>query len=127
MAEEVELIRRRANPSPITARDVLAVFFRQRRLLVVSFCVIFLAAWLYGLLLPSYRAEMLVLVGHGRTDPAVTGQAISSEQQREDVTEEELNSESELLQDQDLLKKVVLATGMAKRTWTAVLHGGETD
>ena len=127
MAEEAELIRRRANPSPITARDVLAVFFRQRRLVVVSFCVIFMAAWLYGLLLPSYRAEMLVLVGHGRKDPVVTGQATSSELQREEVTEEELNSESELLQDEGLLKKVVTTTGLAKRNWTAFLHGGETN
>jgi uncharacterized protein involved in exopolysaccharide biosynthesis len=128
MAEEAELIRRRENPSPITMRDVLAVFFRQRRVVVCSFCVIFLAALAYGILMPTYRAEMLVLVGHGRTDPVVTPQPGSaSEFVREEVSEEELNSESELLQDQGLLKKVVVATGLAKRDWTAFLHGGETD
>jgi uncharacterized protein involved in exopolysaccharide biosynthesis len=128
MAEQAELIRRRENPSPITTRDVLAVFFRQRRVVVSSFCVIFLAALLYGILMPAYRSEMLVLVGHGRSDPVVTAQAGSaSEFAREEVSEEELNSESELLQDEGLLKKVVVATGVSKRDWTAYLHGGESD
>jgi succinoglycan biosynthesis transport protein ExoP len=127
MAEEAELIRRRDNPSPVTMRDVLAVFFRQRKLFVRSFAAVFFAALLYGIFAPSYRAEMLVLVTHGRSDPVVSAQSnAGSEYPREEVSEEELNSEGELLQDATILKKVVETTGLSKPSWTAFLPGGET-
>lgn len=37
-----------------------------------SFALIFLATFLWGIILPSYRAEMKVLVRRGRLDPIVT-------------------------------------------------------
>jgi uncharacterized protein involved in exopolysaccharide biosynthesis len=71
------------------------------------------AGVLCALLAPSYKAEMKVLVRRGRIDPAVTPTETASPlMAREEITEEELNSEVELLQDQDILRKVVLDTGL---------------
>jgi uncharacterized protein involved in exopolysaccharide biosynthesis len=41
--------------------------------------------------------------------------------QRDDIAEEELNSEVELLRDEDLLRQVVLDTGLARKTWFSAL------
>ena len=112
MPEELRLIPRSARvPSP-TLRDSLAVVFRQRRLALVSFIVIFLAVVLYGLIAPPYQAEMKVLVRRGRVDPVVTSTPSQAEFEREAVTEEELNSEVELLHDDEILRTVVKQSGL---------------
>jgi uncharacterized protein involved in exopolysaccharide biosynthesis len=113
MAEEVSLIRRSARPPSPTVRDLLAVFFRQRRLVLICFAGIFLAVLVYGLFAPSYQAEMKVLVRRGRVDPVVTPTPTQSSQfEREEVSEEELNSEVELLRDQEILRTVVRNAGL---------------
>lgn len=108
MGEELTFVPRRVgSPSP-TARDIAAVFFRQKRLFSISFVGIFLAVLLYGWLAPSYQAEMRILVRRGRVDPVVTpAPTRPPEFTREPVTEEELNSEAELLRDHDILREVV--------------------
>ena len=105
----------------ITLRDVTAVLFRQRRLLTLSFVgILLLAVVMSGALSPSYQAEMKILVRHGRMDPVVTSQSNSPQQMmQEEITESELNSEVELLNSRDLLRKVVLANGLQtkQRSW----------
>jgi uncharacterized protein involved in exopolysaccharide biosynthesis len=106
-------------PSP-TMRDLLAVVFRQRRLVLVSFAGIFLTVLLYGLLAPSYQAQMKVLVRRGRVDPVVTPTPTQSPQSAHDeVPEEQLNSEVELLRDEEVLRTVVQSSGLASegRPW----------
>ena len=106
-------------------RDVTAVLFRQRRLLTLSFVgILLLAIVLSGALSPSYQAEMKILVRHGRMDPVVTSQSNSPQQMmQEEITESELNSEVELLNGTDLLRKVVLANGLQARwhSWLPTL------
>jgi uncharacterized protein involved in exopolysaccharide biosynthesis len=107
MAEELRIIPRSAHvPSP-TLRDLLSVVFRQRRLALKSFVGIFLAIFLYGLVAPPYKSEMKVLVRRGRVDPVVTSTPSQAEFERESVSEEELNSEVELLHDDEILRTVV--------------------
>jgi uncharacterized protein involved in exopolysaccharide biosynthesis len=129
MAEELSIIRRTASvPSP-TLRDLLAVVFRQRWLILISFAAILLAVLLYGLVEPSYQAQMRVLVRRGRIDPVATPTPTEVPLfQREDVTEEELNSEVELLSDQEILRTVVQASGLAAEDefWLWKL-GGNTE
>ncbi len=107
--------------STVTVRDVTAVLFRQRCLLMASFAVILVAAVvLSGALSSSYKAEMKILVRHGRVDPVVTSQSNTPQQMlQEEITESELNSEVELLNSQDLLRKVVLANDLQTkwRSW----------
>ena len=110
----------------ITLRDVTAVLFRQRRLLTLSFAgILLLAILLSGVLAPTYEAEMKILVRHGRVDPVVTSQSNNPPQiMQEEITESELNSEVELLNSQDLLRKVVLANGLQTRqhSWFRVFR-----
>ena len=114
-------------PSP-TPRDVLAIFFRQRRLLVSCFLLAFLAVLLYAALAPNYEAHMKILVRRGRLDPVVTAQASApAEFTREEIAEEELNSEVELLSDEEMLRKVVQAAGLASNDPLRFLHFGRND
>jgi len=112
MAEELRLVPRpRSEPSP-TMRDLLTVIFRQRRLVLTVFVGIFLAVVLYGILAPPYQSEMKVLLRKERVDPVVTSIASQAEFEHEGVTEEEVNSEVELLQDDEILKAVVQTAGL---------------
>ena len=65
---------------------------------------------------------MKVLLRRGRIDPAVTPTPSSSPAfEHDEITEEELNSEVELLRDTDILRQVVLETGLAPKTWISAL------
>lgn len=95
---------------PPTLREIAAVVFRQRRLIVSSFLTIFLATLIYGSVGRNFRAEMKVLIQRGRLDPPVTSQPTAvSDFSRHDITDEELNSEVQLLQSEDVLREVVTA------------------
>jgi len=107
MAEELRLVTRQAREASPTVRDLLSVLFRQRRLAMLSFAAVFFAILAYGLIVPPYKSEMKVLVRRGREDPAVAPTPSQPEFVRESVTEEELNSEVELLRDDEILGMVV--------------------
>jgi uncharacterized protein involved in exopolysaccharide biosynthesis len=116
MSDEVQIVSRAQLSRTPTARELAAVFFRHGRLLVGSFLAVFAAGLIYAVLCPSYKAEMKVLVRHGRIDPAVTPTATAPPLlDRTEVTEEELNSEAELLRDEDILRQVVIETGLDQR------------
>jgi uncharacterized protein involved in exopolysaccharide biosynthesis len=106
----------------------MAVFFRQRRLVLISFAGIFLGALLYGLIAPAYESQMKVLVQKGRVDPAVSPAPTQSPQfERQEVTEEELNSEVELLRDEEILGRVAQNLGLASgvSVWSKWRHENE--
>jgi uncharacterized protein involved in exopolysaccharide biosynthesis len=99
-----------------SARDLAAVFFRHTWLLKASFLLVFAAGMVYAIVSPSYEARMKVLVRRGRIDPAVTPtQSVAPIVQQDVVSEEELNSQAELLHDDDILRNVVLETGLAQQ------------
>ncbi|MGH9513865.1 MAG: GumC family protein [Terriglobales bacterium] len=113
MAEDLVLIPATARNASPSLRDVVAIFFRQRQLWLVSFALIFVVILLWGIFLPSYQAEMKILVRKGRLDPVLTPTPTQSPLiEDETVTEEELNSEVELMQDQDTLRAVVKDSGL---------------
>jgi uncharacterized protein involved in exopolysaccharide biosynthesis len=126
MAEELRLVTRPAREVSPTVRDLLSVLFRQRRLAMFSFASVFLAILAYGLIAPSYKSEMKVLVQRGREDPVVAPTPSQAEFVREAVTEEELNSEVELLRDDEILRTVVRDPGLSLQTgfW---LHPWDND
>jgi uncharacterized protein involved in exopolysaccharide biosynthesis len=109
----------------VSLRDVLSPLFRWRRLFMLTFCGILLGAILATVLLSSqYEAQMEILVKRERVDPVVTTEATTQMTQLAPaVTEEEINSEVELLKSRDLLEKVVLANGLQERhtNWLAAL------
>jgi len=95
-----------------SSRDLIAIGFRHQRAIVITFCAISLGAVLAALIQPAkYQASTKFLIDRARMEPIVSpGQDASVI--RADVTEEELNSEVELLQSEDVLQKVVLAAGL---------------
>src|SRR5581483_2261277 len=118
MPEELSLVpRSHASASP-TLRDLAAILFRQRTLFLVSFSVVFLGILLYGILMPSYQAEMKVLVRRGRIDPLASAAPTNLAFERREISEEDLNSEVELLRDDDLLRRVVqIANLSSNQSW----------
>jgi uncharacterized protein involved in exopolysaccharide biosynthesis len=126
MAEELRLVTRPAREATPTMRDLLSVLFRQRRLAMFSFAAVFLAIVAYGLIAPPYKSEMKILVQRGREDPIVAPTPSQPQFVREAVTEEELNSEVELLRDDEILRVVVCDLGLSLQSgfW---LHPWDND
>jgi uncharacterized protein involved in exopolysaccharide biosynthesis len=98
-----------------TLRDLLAVLFRQRRVVVSSFLVVLGLTAAYAWITPGYQAHMKILLRRGRVDPMVTAEPNASPGlARPEISEEELNSEVELLRDQELLTSVVKQSGLVE-------------
>jgi polysaccharide biosynthesis protein PslE len=126
MADELTIVPRTMRAPSLTLRDVVSVMFRQRRLVVISFAVIFVGGMLYRWLAPSYQAEMKVLVRRARVDPVMTPTPTQTPLlDHEEITEEALNSEVELLHDQDTLETVVKTSGITSEneSWIRELTG----
>jgi uncharacterized protein involved in exopolysaccharide biosynthesis len=100
----------------LTLRDVLMPIFRQRRLAMLIFAGICMGT-IVGLVLPrKYEAEMKILVNRERVDAVVTPdpESVNGPGIVPAVSEEDLNSEVELLKSRDLLERVVLACGLSR-------------
>src|SRR2546421_10543763 len=113
------MIRDRADLSTVrlAPRNVVGIIFRRRRTISYTFAAVMGGAILAVLLLPSkYEAETKLLLHRERVDPPLTAQQTGVMQQAApSLTEEDINSEVGLLRSQDLLEKVVVATGLDHR------------
>ena len=112
----------------LTLRDIVAPVFRHRHLVVLSFFGILLGAVLGAFLLPKqYEAQIKILVNRERVDPVVSSDRNVLPSIAPNVSEEELNSEVELLKSRDLLERVVLACGLQqsnrKSLWDLLVSG----
>jgi uncharacterized protein involved in exopolysaccharide biosynthesis len=109
---EAGLIRNSRTPSP-TLRELVAILFRHSKFVAFSFALVFVAILLYGLLSPRYEAHLKVLLRRGRSDPVASPrQSTLADFSRPQISEEELNSEVELLRDEELLREVVEKSGL---------------
>src|SRR3984893_14811051 len=100
-------------PLALTLRDLAATLFQRPRLLAASFGLVVLATMLFVVFSPRYESHFKVLLRRSRFDPVVSSEPPSAmDFTRADITEEELNSEVELLREKDLLTQVVLSRGM---------------
>ena len=115
-------------PYSFTARDVVAIGFRHQRLLVLCFVGVVLGVSLSAVLLPTkYRAETKLLVKRDRVDPVVSPEQNAPMMFHDTVGEEEINSEVELIQSPDVLRKVVTTCGLDKKKFlSSLLHPGQT-
>src|SRR5580704_4549899 len=116
---------RREEVTP-TMRELAAVMFRQRMVFVGVAGLVFVLAVVYAFAGATYRAHVKVLVRRGRADPPVASQENAPPDfSRVEVTEEELNSEVELLKDDDVLRRVVEANDLAAHDWLRWLRPHE--
>jgi uncharacterized protein involved in exopolysaccharide biosynthesis len=110
--------RRTEEPVSPTMRELVMVLFRRRRIFVGVAGMVFILAVVYAFAGSTYRAQIRVLVRRGRADPPVGSQENAPPDfSRVEVTEEELNSEVELLKDDDVLLRVVEANDLAAHDW----------
>ena len=119
--DDLAIERYTRQPMP-TLRDIIAVLFRQRWPMLAAFALVVIAVAVSGVWIPKYEAQMKILALRQRSDAMVTPSANAPAQFSNDqVSEEDLNSEVELLNSDDLLRKVVLTTGLAGQS------GSSTD
>ena len=96
-----------------TLRDIAMVCFRNQQLILLTVGAIVLSSLVYVLITPrTYQAESMILVKRERADPVVTPENNATPILTTGVTEEDLNSEVELLRSSDLLEKVVITCGL---------------
>ncbi len=96
----------------ISLRDLLAIAFRRRRVILLSFIGVLAGAILAICLLPSsYEAQMKILVDRERINPVVSTEATVVQTNR-DLTLDEVTSEVELFQSRDSLEKAVVDCGL---------------
>ncbi len=107
-----------------TLRDVARICFRHQRLIVLTFCTILGALFVYVCARPRvYEAETEILVRRERADPIVTPVNNAPPILTADVSEADLNSEVEILRSRDLLEKVVIACGLDRQPAHSVVGG----
>jgi uncharacterized protein involved in exopolysaccharide biosynthesis len=100
----------------LSLRDFILPLVRRKRALILTFLVVLAGIILLNLSFGlSYSSHMAILVDLQRFDPVVsTGSTSQVVTTTNPVTEEEINSEVELLGSSDVLEKVVLANGLEK-------------
>jgi uncharacterized protein involved in exopolysaccharide biosynthesis len=98
----------------ISLRDLATPLFRRKRVLVTTFLAAFAVVILVGVLVPpQFTSHMSILVSRERLEPLVTTEATPQLLNvGSPLSEEEINSEAELLRGRDVLEKVVLANGL---------------
>ena len=122
----MEIIREGMEAAPPTTRELAMILFRQRRIFCCAAGLILGAAIAYAFLGARYEAHMQVLVRRGRADPPVTAEPNAPvDFARVVVTEEELNSEVELLKDDEVLRRVVEANHLESHDRLHWLRPGE--
>jgi uncharacterized protein involved in exopolysaccharide biosynthesis len=125
MADE-DPIRGWIQPTTPTVRELAMVLFRQRRVFVGVYIAVLAAAILYAAFGSTYRATMKVLVRRGRADaPMTAAENAPLDLTRIATSEEDLNSEVELLRDDEVMRNVVQETGVDAPGWLQFLHPGE--
>jgi uncharacterized protein involved in exopolysaccharide biosynthesis len=100
--------------TPNTAREVLGIVFRNRRVVLFTFLATFAgvvaAVLIFGI---KYQAQTEILVKHQRGDDVVSTDPESGRPESDDhAREREINTEVALLQSQDLLEQVVKQCGL---------------
>lgn len=99
-------------------RDIFAIGFRHRRLFAISFVLLMIGIGTSLFFTRKYESQLDLLVKRERMDPVVTPQddATFRYQTTPVVSEEELNSEAEIITSSDLLRSLIIQTGMDKES-----------
>ncbi|MGA8150803.1 MAG: hypothetical protein WB952_07630 [Terriglobales bacterium] len=112
-----EITTRESATFSFTLRDLLAMVFRRKRSALICFAGVMLGTVLAVVSNP-YRATTKFVVARERMDPIVTSgpnAPTAQTAQQSEVTEEEVNSEIEILKSNDVLRRVVVACGLDKK------------
>lgn len=101
---------------PFSMKELVGALFRYKKTAALCFFGILTGAILAACLQPAqYTATTQFLVGEGRLDEVVSTEATVQPPMVKPVSEEDLNSEIELLHSQDVLRQVVTACSLDQR------------
>ena len=101
----------------INMKDLIAIGFRHKRSMLFCFLAVFLGAVLVGILMPTtYQAHTKILIKRERVDPVISPGQAAPVMVKDEVTEEELNSEVEVLESDDVMRQVAIESGLNKRS-----------
>jgi uncharacterized protein involved in exopolysaccharide biosynthesis len=113
LQDKVVIVRRHEHNPLVNLRELAATGFRHGRTLSICFSGILALAVIVAVLVPrKYESEAKILIMHQRADPVLTPGA-QQVQTRDGTTPEEMNSEVELIQSEDLARRVVIDCGLA--------------
>jgi len=104
----------------ISLRDAAAALFRRKWMVFFIFLTVLAGTILVTLVLPDkFESRMKILVRKQRVDMAITPGATETNVSEGEVTENQINSEIELLTSKDLLTQIVKESGLAdqKSSW----------
>src|SRR5580700_5112957 len=112
------VVAQEQRPLP-SLQEVGLTLTRWRWSVLATFLLILAAVLISGVWIPKYEAAMKIMVSRQRSDAIVTASdsapvLVNGDQ----VSEEDLNSEIELINSEDLLRNVVLATGLEQKANT---------
>jgi uncharacterized protein involved in exopolysaccharide biosynthesis len=108
--------------------EIAGIVHRQKGVFLAVFVLAVLGMIACGLWTPMYQSEVKILVLRQRADTVITPAAAGSVQMsNNEVSEEDLNSEVELLNSNDLLRKVAESTDLASTTVSRVFAPGSPD
>jgi uncharacterized protein involved in exopolysaccharide biosynthesis len=110
-----------------TMRDVVAIGFRHRRPLLSCFFGVLVGTLTFALLTTKYRSETEILVRRERVDPVVSPQQNVPIVVSNQITEEEMNSEVELIKSQDVMRKIALTCGLDTAVGRGWFHSRTPD
>jgi len=99
----------------ISLRDGAGALFRRKALVLSTLFVVIVGTAMVTFLLPDkYESRMKILVKNQRVDVAITPEATAAAPAADgEVTENQINSEIELLSSKDLLTQAVIECGLA--------------
>src|SRR5262249_5020059 len=95
----------------LSLRDGASAIFRRKAIILITFLTVMIGTVVVTLLLPNrYESRMKILVKNQRVDIAITPEATTGAPApavENEVSENQINSEIELLTSKDLLTEVV--------------------
>lgn len=122
---------RKTEQAQISLRDVVSILFRHKVLICSTFLTVVIGTAVLTFLLPNeYEARMKILVKNTRSDVPITPERTTGTAGtyfENEVSENQINSEIELLTSEDLLNQVVSEAGLvAPTSWLATRLGFQT-
>jgi uncharacterized protein involved in exopolysaccharide biosynthesis len=119
-----------SNGGAISVRDGASALFRRRNLIVTAFVAVALGTAVFTYFSPNkYESRMKILVKNLRADLAITPQPTGAPAPgvETEVSENQINSEIELLTSKDLLTEVVKSCGLANRDTSWFSKAGASE
>src|ERR1700691_2596423 len=96
-------------------RDITAILVRRKRQILVTFTLVVAGVTAGTLIMPKqYESHMKILVKNERADMVVTADSNTGTGYQGAVSEEQINTEIELLNSNSLLRQVVEKCGLDK-------------